>query len=132
MLKSFSFWACLAASCAISSASFSAPVRPQDVYVIDGDTIDVEGQRYRLVGFDTPETWKPKCNFELQLGKQATARLRTLVTSGQILEINILPGKDKYGRGLAKLLVGGADVGDILRDEGLARSYTGGKRQEWC
>ncbi|WP_157844017.1 thermonuclease family protein [Epibacterium ulvae] len=100
--------------------------------MIDGDTIDVEGQRYRLVGFDTPETWKPKCNFELQLGKQATARLRTLVTSGQILEINILPGKDKYGRGLAKLLVGGADVGDILRDEGLARSYTGGKRQEWC
>lgn len=30
-------------------------VRSSDIYVIDGD---VDGQRYRLVGYDTPETYR--------------------------------------------------------------------------
>jgi endonuclease YncB( thermonuclease family) len=30
------------------------PMAPSDIYVIDGDTIDVHGKRIRLVGFDAP------------------------------------------------------------------------------
>jgi len=30
-------------------------VAPSDIYVVDGDTIDLHGKRIRLVGFDAPE-----------------------------------------------------------------------------
>jgi len=49
------------------------------IYVIDGDTIDVDGQRYRLTGFDTPETYRAECESEKLRGDQATARMRALV-----------------------------------------------------
>lgn len=100
--------------------------------VIDGDTINREGQRYRLVGFDTPETFRAQCAYEKALGDTATARLNDLITSGQAVDLAVLPGRDKYGRGLARLYVGGRDVGEILITEGLARAYSGGRRESWC
>lgn len=107
-------------------------IRPETVYVIDGDTIDVSGERYRLAGFDTPETYHAQCDYELALGREATSRLRELVASGQHLEVMVLPGRDRYGRGLARLFVGGLDVGPILISERLARQYDGGRREGWC
>jgi endonuclease YncB( thermonuclease family) len=40
---------------AISSVASSNPVAPRDIYVVDSDTIDVHGQRIRLIDFDAPE-----------------------------------------------------------------------------
>jgi hypothetical protein len=36
----------------ISSAASGDPVAPADIYVVDGDTIDVHGQRIRLIDFE--------------------------------------------------------------------------------
>ena len=107
-------------------------VKPASIRVIDGDTLDVSGQRYRLVGFDTPETYYAQCDYELALGNAATARVRELIASGQALDLVILPGRDKYGRGLARFFVGGENLADILTGERLARVYNGGRRQGWC
>lgn len=107
-------------------------VVPASIYVIDGDTLDFDGERYRLVGYDTPETYHAQCDFELALGTAATERLRELVTAGQGLDLVVFPGRDKYERGLARFYVGGQNVADILNPEGLARRYEGGKRQTWC
>ena len=85
-----------------------------------------------LVGFDTPETYDPECDYELALGNAATKRVRDLVASGQLLDLVILPGLDKYDRGLARFYVGGKNLADILTAEGLARAYQGGRRQSWC
>jgi endonuclease YncB( thermonuclease family) len=47
-------------------ATFSAfgiraePINVDTIAVVDGDTIDVGPQRYRLVGFDTPEISTPR------------------------------------------------------------------------
>ena len=95
-------------------------------------TLDVAGQRFRLVGFDTPETYDPECEYELALGNAATKRVRDLVASGQLLDLIVLPGLDKYDRGLARFYVGGKNLADILTAEGLARAYRGGRRQSWC
>ncbi len=56
-------------------------VAPRSIRVVDGDTIRLgsRDQRIRLVGFNTPETWKPRCSRGEALGKQATARLSQLV-----------------------------------------------------
>lgn len=113
-------------------ASKAEPVRPVSIYVIDGDTLDIEGQRFRLVGYDTPESYHAKCDFELALGNAAAKRVRDLLASGQLLDLVILPGRDRYDRGLARFSIGGKNLAEILIGEGLARAYQGGRRQSWC
>jgi len=61
-----------------------ATISAADVRVIDGDTISFKSIRYRFVGFDTPETLHAKCDSERTLGLQASARLRGLISSGEI------------------------------------------------
>jgi endonuclease YncB( thermonuclease family) len=102
------------------------------IYVIDGDTIDAKGDQFRLVGFDTPETYRPQCDNELALGRAATSRLRNLLEYAQRVDLVVLPGRDKYDRGLGRLLVQQVNVADTLVSEGLARRYNGGKRAGWC
>ena len=113
----------------IGTAAVAETISSASIYVIDGDTIDVDGARFRLVGLDTPETYRARCDYELALGRAATARL---VGSGSHLDLAVLPGRDKYGRGLARLFVGGRNIAEILTSEGLARAYEGGRRQSWC
>lgn len=110
----------------------AAPVSSGDIYLIDGDTADVGGDRFRLVGYDTPETYKPQCKYEKALGEEATRRARQLVRDAGTVDFIILPGRDKYGRGLARIILHGNDLGDILITEGLARRYTRGRRKGWC
>ena len=107
-------------------------VLPSAIRVIDGDTIEYKNLNIRLVGFDTPETWKPQCDYELALGQTATNRLIELIGSGTGVDLVMLPGRDRYGRGLARLYVGKQDVSDILVSERLARPYTRGRRAGWC
>ena len=101
--------------------------------VIDGDTIRAPyGVKYRLMGFDAPETFQAKCDAELELGKRATERLKELLATGEVRIVE--SGKtDRYGRTLARLTVNGRDVGGVLISEGLARAYDGRtKRESWC
>lgn len=117
---------------ALPSAGSSETVSASQIYVVDGDTIDISGERVRLVGFDTPETYRSRCNYEKRLGDLATARVRELVGGVARIELVLLPGRDRYDRLLGRLIVNGTDVGDTLMAEGLARRYDGGRRQGWC
>jgi endonuclease YncB( thermonuclease family) len=107
-------------------------VSASDIHVIDGDTIAIGDDRYRLMGFDTPETYRSKCAAELALGKKATRRLKALIADASALELEVASRRDKYGRKLARAFVFDQDVGSILISEGLARKYSGGKRMPWC
>ena len=78
-------------------------VQPSLIYVVDGDTIRFAGDGWRMVGLDTPETYRPQCDYELALGQAVTARLRELVMSGRGVDLVALPGRDRYNRGLAKV-----------------------------
>jgi micrococcal nuclease len=105
---------------------------PSAFIVVDGDTIrSPAGVKYRLLGFDAPETFYAKCDGELQLGLKAKARLEQLIASGtaRIIESGRL---DRYRRTLAVLTVDGRDVAATLIGEGLARPYHGERRRGWC
>ena len=99
--------------------------------VVDGDTIWLEGDKIRLMGFDTPETTTAICGgeMEVQLGRKAASRLQELLTNNDFTVQR--DGKDKYGRTLAVIRVGNTNVGDILISERLARSWPSGD-EFWC
>lgn len=103
-------------------------------YVYDGDTVALtcgaQEQTARLQGIDTPETRDARCAAEKAHGDLATLRLRGLVEAGKI-DLDAF-GHDKYGRTLVHVLVDGKNVNDTLVGEGLAVTYTGGKRINWC
>ncbi|MEP3328920.1 hypothetical protein [Sedimentitalea sp.] len=54
------------------------------------------------------------------------------MASVRSVNLVILPGRDKFNRGLARLYVERTDAADILLSEGLARRYGGGRRSSWC
>lgn len=99
--------------------------------VVDGDTIWLEGEKIRLMGFDTPETTTNICGGERekQLGVKATIRLMGLLTENSFSVHR--DGKDRYGRTLAVIQINNINVGDILVKEGLARYWPDG-REFWC
>ena len=115
--------------------------------VVDGDTIDAGGGRYRLAGFDTPERGDlAKCDSERELAARATARLQGLISSGNASLVRVACAcregtegtrRCNHGRLCGALMVNGRDVGDILVGEGLAHRYvcTGTHcppRAGWC
>ena len=107
-------------------------VIPSHLTVVDGDTVSLAGQSIRLVGFDTPETYRAECASERRLGDAATDRLRDLLARASSAQLAYLPRRDQYGRDLARLMLDGRDVADVMVGEGFAGRYTGGQRQSWC
>jgi micrococcal nuclease len=83
------------------------------------------------MGFDAPEL-RARCPAEAVLAERAKVRLEVLVASNA-WELLPSQGRDKYGRDLVQMLVGGRDVAKIMIEEGLAVEYHGrGPRRDWC
>lgn len=99
--------------------------------VVDGDTVKLDGKNYRLLGFDTPETYRALCQAEYQAGIAAGNRLKEIIAAGATLHPT---GKScKYGRECAYLILGKEDVAEIMVREGYAVAYSGrGPRKNWC
>ena len=76
-------------------ARYRFRIVPADVRIVDGDTVRVRGDDWRLTGFDAPEWDQPG-------GKASTAHLATILRSGHTLAI--LRGLDAYDRPLATLI----------------------------
>lgn len=96
--------------------------------VVDGDTIWVKGEKIRLEGFNAPEM-NGSCDRERRMAIQSRDELRRAL-NGRAFTIE-RNGKDRYGRTLATVRVGGRDVGSGLISKGLAHEWRGFK-ESWC
>ena len=110
----------------------SGQIAASDIRIIDGDTVEWQGVNYRLEGFDAPETRQADCEAERAMGEATASMLRSLILGAEHIEMRVRLGTDKYGRGIARLLADGSDVGTRLISQDLARPYEGGARLTWC
>lgn len=102
----------------------------QDVRVIDGDTVEIAGEIIRIENIDTPERgFRAECDAERMLAEVASATLEELMGEG-VPQIE-RTGRDRYGRTLARLSVGGQDIGEALIERDQAVPW-GGRRHDWC
>ena len=103
--------------------------------VTDGDTLhmvcDGAKHKVRLLGFDTPEIYSPKCEAEMAMGQEATRLMEALVASGPVTRVTF-DGQDRYGRDLAWVEVAGRDLTDAMLDSGLAVVYVPRQKMDWC
>lgn len=100
--------------------------------VIDGDTLEAQGVRYRVVGVDAPEIGRAKCPLEKAAGLSAKAHAERMIGRAKRV-VATDEGRDRYGRTLAHVRVDGVDLGDALVASGHARRWTPpGPRPTWC
>lgn len=91
--------------------------------VIDGDTLEIHGQRVRLEGIDAPES-RQMCDRHGQAwrcGQRAALALADWIGSRPVACRS--RGKDRYGRLLARCSVAGADMQAWLVLNGHALAY---------
>lgn len=119
----------------MSQSACGDPIRHDDVEIVDCDTIEARGHRWRLVGFDTPEfssRFRSVSLREKRLAVRAADRLEYHIKSGVLdlrevrcacPETKRLSGECNYGRRCGVLTVNGEDVADLMIADGVARSY---------
>ena len=93
--------------------------------VVDGDTIDVliggGEERVRYIGVDTPETEKPGERGDCY-AQEATQRNEAIVAQGEVTLEFDRELRDRYGRLLAYVSVGGRKVSEELIRGGFAQT----------
>lgn len=94
-------------------------------FAVDGDTLEMGGERIRLAGIDAPELHQ-ECTREGRpwpCGDAARRSLARLVATAEVR----CEGRqsDPYGRLVARCTAGNIDVSDFMVREGLALAYRG-------
>ena len=94
--------------------------------VVDGDTIDIAGERVRLKGIDTPERAQ-RCQGATGLpylcGQTATKALENLIGGRSVL-CEVESRRDRYGRAIGACHTpDGVDVAEWLVRNGLGLAY---------
>lgn len=95
--------------------------------IVDGDTFWLDGEKFRLSGFNAPEM-DGLCQVERDKARLARVELQRLMSQPFSLERT---GFDRYGRTLAIVRTQSGDVTDSMVGAGLAHVWRGHK-ENWC
>ena len=105
-------------------AASAGPADAGRASVIDGDTIDIHGRRYRLFGIDAPES-SQSCEdaqgVPYPCGRRAAQALDRLL-EGKVVSCSARD-TDRYGRTVAVCTAGGVDINGWMVRNGQAIAY---------
>ena len=98
-------------------------VKSQDLRVVDGDTIDLNGEKIRFTGIDTPEL-KQTCIKEGVIDPCGVIAKEILIEKISDHKVEcVSEGKDQYKRTLAECFVNGESLSIYLVRSGYAFAY---------
>lgn len=103
------------------------PQEGKVTYIYDGDTIQVNGQKIRLIGVDTPESeWKDKGVQEECFAKESSGFLKGLLMNQTVFlkPDPATPEKDKYDRFLAYVYLGNRFINAEIVEKGYGFAFT--------
>jgi micrococcal nuclease len=104
--------------------------------VLDGDTVELAcadrgALRARIVGYDSPELFSPRCRAEAEAADRARRALQGFVDRTWRVEVAFL-GQDRYDRELVDMRLDGVRVAPAMVEAGYGRRYFGAARGGWC
>lgn len=108
----------------IALTCLCGPVMAENLRVVDGDTIDLNGTRYRINGIDAPEagqTCKTERGKDWACGTAATNTMYVL-TKGKTVTCEKL-ATDSYGRIVARCFAGKTDLARAMVEQGMAWAF---------
>jgi endonuclease YncB( thermonuclease family) len=111
--------------------------------VIDGDTVRLAGVSIRLIDYDSPELFSPKCPKERQVALQARRELQALLTLAEAgavrMTYKLTPCAyaNNYGRLCAEATIDGKPLAAHMIKLGFASPYVCEpgrcpKKVDWC
>ena len=89
-------------------------VKSQEIKVIDGDTIHLDGEKIRFTGIDTPELKQTCIKEGVKDPCGVTAKMILIKKIGNNLITCNRQGKDQYKRTLAECFVNGKSLSSFL------------------
>ena len=101
-----------------SNISFADNLR-----VVDGDTIVLNGEKIRFTGIDTPELKQTCMQGGEEVGCGMTAKMLLVKKIGNNTPECVREGKDAYKRTLAECFVNGESLSKFLVRSGYAFAY---------
>jgi endonuclease YncB( thermonuclease family) len=116
------------------------PVPATFVRAYDGDTPTVDAQPWpalrirvgvRLPNVNAPEI-RGACASEKRLARKARDWVRQYLGNAETIALHDIKTGKYADRVVARVVVDGEDLGDLLLARGLARPYDGGSRESWC
>ena len=108
----------------LALALMCGPAMANDILIVDSDTLDVDGTRYRINGIDAPEAaqkYKTERGKSWACGDAATNALYAL-TNGKTVYCKTL-ATDSYGRDIARCYADGRDIAASLVRQGMAWAF---------
>ena len=105
------------------SLFINTEIKSQDVQIIDGDTIKINGEKIRFSGIDTPELKQTCINkgAKNSCGIMAKQILIDKIADNNVICVN--EGKDQYKRTLAECFVNDESLSSYLVRSGYAFAY---------
>jgi endonuclease YncB( thermonuclease family) len=111
----------LSAALVVVASAASAETIAGRASVIDGDTIDIHGERIRILDIDAPEsrqTCQDQSGADWRCGQKAAFALSDWIGQQPVTCVTDKP--DKYGRHLAHCTVAYQDLGQWMASNGWA------------
>lgn len=106
-----------------------------EIRVVDGDTLDFGGVRYRVAALDAPSP-QARCPAERERAAAATAEVERLVRTARRVEAFptgvVQPATQRYRRPrtIARIEIDGRDLTEHMIARGLGRRWPNG--ESWC